>query len=348
MGEQHLNIGAVPEGEVARLIVEHARDYAIMTLDREGHILSWSRGAEQITGWLAGEVVGRDFGTIFTSSDRAAGEDRAELEQASREGRVEDSRWHVRRDGTRFWANGVTMAARDGAPEILIKIIRDETRARLADEQRVLLLNELNHRINNTLVTVQSLVEQTLRAVDADRTVREDLTARLQALSQAHSALMERNWAGAEVSDLVARAIGPYRRGDGTRFALAGPPVRLSPQQAVSISLILHELATNAVKHGALSVPEGRVVLDWNENHDRDGARRMTFLWVEHDGPPVRKPTRRGFGSRLLERSFPRGSGGEARLDFAPAGVRCTITLKLSGDAEAPMLDLATAATAEE
>ena len=333
------------EAEAARLIVAHARDYAIMMLSLDGRIRTWSAGAEKITGYTAEEAIGLYFGEIFTSSDRAAGEDRLELERAWRDGRAEDSRWHLRRNGERFWANGVTMALRDGpdtTPQ-LIKIIRDETRNRLAEEQRVLLLNELNHRINNTLVTVQSVVEQTLRAVDVDRTLREDLTARLQALSQAHGALMERNWAGAELSELVHRAIQPYRNAEGARFVVSGPPVRVSPQQAVSFSLVLHELSTNAVKYGALSVPGGHVAIAWNQSVDETGGRHMTFLWAEHGGPRVEPPTRRGFGSRLLSRSFPAGSGGEAKVEFAPDGLTCAITLTLSSDAEQPMLDLVAA-----
>lgn len=330
-------------GEAARLIIAHARDYAIMTMDLDGRILTWSPGAARITGCSTEEALGKDFAEIFTSSDRAAGEDRRELEIAWRDGRVEDSRWHVRKDGTRFWGNGVTMALREDPPR-LIKIVRDETTNRLADEQRVLLLNELNHRINNTLVTVQSLVEQTLRATDLDRVVRENLTARLRALSRAHAALMEHNWAGADLADLVTATLEPYRREPDDPFDINGPSVRISPQQAVSFSLILHELATNAMKHGALSAPDGRVAVDWNLSVDDTGARRMTFLWAESGGPPVQPPTRRGFGSRLLDRSFPPGSGGEAKAELLPGGARCAISLWLSGDEERPMLDVAKAA----
>lgn len=332
------------DGEAAKLVIAHARDYAILTLGLDGRVRSWNRGAEQIIGFTAEEAIGLDIGEIFTSSDRAAGEHRLELERAWRDGRAEDSRWHVRRDGTRFWANGVTMALPEQSTPTLIKVIRDETKTRLAEKQRVLLLNELNHRINNTLVTVQSLVEQTLRATDADRRLREDLTARLQALSQAHAALMERNWAGAELPDLIARAVAAYRLDDEHRFRVEGPMVRLSPQQAVSFSLALHELATNAVKYGALSTPQGRVSLSWNQSIDGDGGRHLTFLWAERDGPPVAAPSRRGFGSRLLARSFPEDGAGAVRMEFAPEGLRCTITVKLSSDAERPMLDLVAAA----
>ena len=338
---------ALTDARVAELIVEHARDYAIFTLDLGGRITSWSKGAERIIGYTSDEAVSMNFAAIFTASDLAAGQDRLEVEKAWRDGRAEDSRWHVRKTGERFWANGVTTAFRDAEVQGLVKVIRDETRARLADEQRVLLLNELNHRINNTLVTVQSMVEQTLRATDVDRSVRENLTARLMALSDAHKLLVEQNWAGADLQTIVTQALAPYEQGNAPRLRTEGPAIRLSPRQAVSAALVLHELVTNAVKYGALSLPQGRVEVSWNLHLDEAGARHMTFLWEECGGPPVLSPSRQGFGSRLIARSFGEELGGEARIDFAPAGIRCTINLPLSVLAEQPILDVAAAANAE-
>lgn len=328
--------------DTGRLIVDQALDYAIITLTLDGRILTWNPGAARIFGYTEGEALGLHFGTIFTSSDLAAGEERMELEFAWRDGRVEDSRWHLRRDGSRFWGNGVAMAIRTEGQPMIVKVLRDETKNRLAEEQRILLLNELNHRINNTLVTVQSLVEQTLRSSDVDRSVREDLTARLMALSQAHGVLVEQNWAGAELSDLVTRALAPYHDDVPDRIRCAGPSLRLSPQQAVSFSLVLHELATNAVKYGALSAHGGQVSVSWNESLDNQGARHMTFLWAERGGPQVTPPSRKGFGSRLLAQSFDR-EGGETHVEFAPEGVSCTIRLTLSSEAELPTLNLAVA-----
>lgn len=330
------------DARVAQLVIENALDYAIFTLDLTGRITSWSPGAERITGYGAAEAIGMDFAVLFTTSDRSAGRHRAELERVWRDGRAEDSRWHLRKNGERFWANGVTMAMQAPDTAALIKVFRDETRHRLAEEQRVLLLNELNHRINNTLVTVQSLVEQTLRATDVDGAVREDLTARLMALSQAHRSLVEQNWAGAQLAAIVERALEPYEAGEA-RLKVDGPPVWVSPQQAVSLTLVLHELVTNAVKYGALSTPEGRVCVSWNLYHDEDGQRHMTFLWEERGGPPVETPSRRGFGSRLIERSLAADGGGQARMEFDPEGLRCTIAMALSSPAEAPVLDVARA-----
>jgi PAS domain S-box-containing protein len=336
--EDEPSVHALSISRVAELIVEHAGEYAILTMDLHGKISTWSPGAERITGYTAKEAVGMDFSRLFSASDRSAGQERVEIERAWREGRYEDSRWHLRKNGERFWANGMTMALRDSNVEGLIKIFRDETRSRLAEEQRVLLLNELNHRINNTLVTVQSLVEQTLRTAEIDPTVRANLVERLLALSEAHKVLVEQNWAGADLRSIVKKALTPYDQGGG-RMRLDGPPLRLSPQQAVQMSLVLHELATNAVKYGALSTLDGQILVSWNQHLSNLGERIMTFLWEERGGPPVVAPTRRGFGSRLIARTLGAENEQAARIDFAPSGVRCSITLPLSSKAEVQILD---------
>ena len=173
------------DARLAHLIIENATEYAIFTLDLEGRVTAWSRGAERILGYHRSEALGMPFALLFTAPDREAGTHLRELAKALRNGRAEDTRWHVRKDETRFWANGVTMTICD--PEVvgLLKIMRDETPAKVAEDQRVLLLNELNHRIKNTLATVQSITEQTLRAAHVDPATRCNLTERLMALSRA-------------------------------------------------------------------------------------------------------------------------------------------------------------------
>lgn len=326
------------EPALAALIIENARDYAIFTMDTKGLVTSWSPGAERITGYNVAEAVGMNVARLFTEPDQVAGVDRLELETALEKGRAEDSRWHVRNGGEWFWSNGVLIAfLRDGEPALL-KILRDETAVKLAMEHRILLLNELNHRIKNTLATVQSIAEQTLRSASVEPAVRDNLTGRLIALSNAHNVLVQESWAGAELAEVVDQAIAAYRS-DGSRFAIDGPPVRLSPVLAVSISLALHELATNALKYGGLSLPEGRISVSWTDAHDGAGRRFLTLLWKEAGGPTVSPPTRLGFGARLMARVFAE-SGGSARLDYDPAGLLCVINLPLSSRAEMPILGI--------
>ena len=323
------------QAQLSALIVEHARDYAIFTLDGAGLIVSWSPGAEHVFGYPAADAIGMDFARLFTPADQEAGMPARELAKAVEHGRAEDTRWHLCASGERFWANGITTVIED--PEIggFLKIARDETAAKNAEEQRVLLLNELNHRIKNTLATVQSIAEQTLRAGGVETATRTTLIDRLMALSDAHNVLTEKSWAGADLLAIVEGAVAPYRHPGRDPITLDGPPVRLSPQQAVAVALALHELATIAVKYGGLSTPDGVVTVTWNLAWDEVGARHLVLLWAEQGGPPVAPPSRQGFGTRLLARTFG-DSGGRTKLDFAPTGVRCVIELPLSTSEETP------------
>lgn len=323
---------------LASVIIDNATAYAIFTIDLEGRIATWSPGAEEILGYGAAEALGMDFGVLFTESDRAAGVDRGEMRRAVEVGRAEDSRWHLRRSGERFWANGVAM--RLDAPGLsgVLKILRDETPLKLAEDNRVLLLNELNHRIKNTLATVQAIAEQTLRAEGVDAATRSNLAGRLMALSEAHDVLVMESWAGADLQSIVEQVLSPHRQPDRS-LVTDGPPIRLSPQQAVAMALALHELATNAVKYGALSTHAGGLRLSWNISSDSSGARHMTFLWAEHGGPSVAPPSHSGFGSRLLARTIGREAGGKARIEFAKTGVRCVIEMPLTQSGESLILD---------
>ena len=329
-------MSAEHDARLANLIIENALGYAIFTMDLDGTVTSWSRGAEVILGYDQTEAIGLPFCDLFTASDREAGADRLELETAKHHGRAEDTRWHIRKDGSRFWGNGMTMGI--FAPELtgLMKILRDETPAKLAEDQRVLLLNELNHRIKNTLATVQSITEQTLRAAKVDPGIRKDLTNRLIAVSEAHNVLVDESWAGADLGTIVRQALAPHDHKKISRFLIDGPLVWLSPQQAVAMALALHELATNALKYGALSAEGGQVEIAWNLAHNQLGARHISLLWRELGGPPVTPPEHTGFGTRLIARTFGQESGGEARIDYLPQGVQCVMQLQLSVSGEEP------------
>lgn len=329
-------MSAEHDATLANLIIENALGYAIFTMDLDGKVTSWSRGAEKILGYSHQEAIGLPFAELFTASDREAGADDRELDIAKNHGRAEDTRWHLRKDGTRFWGNGMTMGI--FSPELtgLMKILRDETPAKLAEDQRVLLLNELNHRIKNTLTTVQSITEQTLRAAKVDPNIRRDLTDRLMAVSEAHNVLVDESWAGADLGTIVRQALAPHDHKEISRFEIDGPLVWLSPQQAVAMALALHELATNALKYGALSTEAGQVQIAWNLAHNQLGARQISLLWRELGGPPVTPPDHTGFGTRLIARTFGQESGGEARIDYLPQGVQCVMQLPLSVSGEEP------------
>jgi PAS domain S-box-containing protein len=195
---------------------------------------------------------------------------------------------------------------------------RDLSKRKRNEELERLLTNELNHRVRNTLATVQSIVFQSLRgAVDLE-SARKAVSARIVSLAGAHELLTDRSWSGADLNDLVVRAIAPFACGNIT---VEGPSLDVSPKQALALSLALHELATNAAKYGALSRPGGRVDLRWVV---QNGQLRLT--WRETGGPPVVPPSRQGFGSRLLQDVLASELDGQTRLDFAADGVACWIT----------------------
>lgn len=197
-----------------------------------------------------------------------------------------------------------------------------------AERQQKLLVDELNHRVKNTLATVQAIAHRTLRKA-APATFR-DFEQRLVALSATHDLLTASKWNSAALRDLLMVEFAPY---GAERYSLEGPEVDLAPSEALALGLVVHELTTNAAKYGALSAPGGQVRVSWS----LDAEGLMTLDWRERGGPPVDAPKRTGFGSYLIERSLKGAHRGQATLDFAPDGVRCHIELPLSG----PTLDQA-------
>jgi two-component sensor histidine kinase len=186
-----------------------------------------------------------------------------------------------------------------------------------------LMVNELNHRVKNTLATVQSIAAQTFRnaADPADATRKFD--ERLRALGDAHNVLSEKRWANANMREVVQSALAPFAAQDSRRVHASGPDVHLSPRCALMTSMVLHELATNAAKYGALSTSGGRVFVDWNPVGADNNSVRL--VWRESGGPPVERAVTKGFGSRLIEQGFPAQLRGRAVLDYQPGGLVCTL-----------------------
>jgi two-component sensor histidine kinase len=189
-----------------------------------------------------------------------------------------------------------------------------------------LLIEELNHRVKNTLAILQSIAAQTFRSASRDE--REKFEGRLGALAEAHNLLSKEKWQGSELHDVAGRVLQPYALNNPGRIHMSGPKVPLSPRQAVVMSMIIHEIATNAAKYGALSNESGTVVLDWSVVNDNP-ARRLKLTWTETGGPHVVAPVQRGFGSRLIERSARDQLGGDATVDFLARGVVCTVNCSL-------------------
>jgi two-component system CheB/CheR fusion protein len=328
--------------EMQRLNSEHARLAAIVNSSRDAifgfsldeRITSWNASAERIFGLSSAQVVGQplnlllppdpseDTKKFFVSHERS--QRLAEFEMT----------W-VRPNGepvplslsySPVWGHDGTLFA----GKLIARDITERVRAARHTE---LMLAELNHRVKNTLATVQAIAHQTLATAPDLDTFKEGFLARLLALSHTHNLLARDAWTGAPLTGIVNNELAPYRQGSDTggndaRVQLQGEEISLQPKQALALSMALHELATNAGKYGSLSVPAGRVTVTWTTR--KKVQRQWLYLqWTESGGPAVAPPTHRGFGSRLIEEGVPYELDGEVTHEFHSSGVTCTIDVPL-------------------
>lgn len=258
---------------------------------------------------------------------------RAAMDEAIRTGAEYDIEYRIiRPDHQVRWLHARGRAAQtrdDGGVRRMAGVSLDVTERKQAEERMRLLLNELNHRVKNTLAAVLSISAQTLRNVDDLDTYREAFEARILALSHTHNLLTAENWEAASLHAILAGELQPHQ-GAGRFVIDSDRDIRLAPKAAVALGMAIHELATNALKYGALSTPDGRVTVRTRVD-GRVSDRRLLIEWIESDGPPVAKPTRRGFGARLLEQGLAGELAGHVRLDYLPSGLVCRMELPMQG-----------------
>jgi PAS domain S-box-containing protein len=226
----------------------------------------------------------------------------------------------------RWWDTTVSPVLDEAG--VVVRVLaasRDVTAAMLAERHRQLLVNELNHRVKNTLAIVQSIAAQSLRNAGVDAAVRRAFEGRLMAIAATHNVLTDENWAAASLRQIVEGSVRPYRNADH-EVRVDGPDLMVSPKPAVVMALAFHELAINALKYGALSVPGGEVEVRWTS---QPGAR-LLVTWTERGGPPVARPSRRGFGSRIIELALASELDGQVVLDYRPEGLVCTLQAPLA------------------
>jgi len=305
---------------------------SIFLMDDRQQCIYMNRAAELLTGWTLEEVVALDKplhdiihhtypdGTPFPLHECAI--DRAFPEHNQTQG----EEVFVHRDG-HFYPVGFTASPiRDEESQTIGTIIevRDISEEKRAQERQRLLVNELNHRVKNTLATVQSIAWQTFKGTDPE--TFERFSGRLTTLSRAHNVLTETAWAGASLQGIADAAVEMTAPG---RISVTGEDLDVHPKAAVSLSMALHELGTNALKYGSLSQPDGEVALEWTAEPAEEGRTHLALRWTERGGPLIAPPASRGFGLRLIERQVAMEFGGEAHVDFRPEGLVCRIDMLL-------------------
>ncbi len=314
-------------------IIEAAMD-AIVTVDADQRIVQFNKAAEEMFLCAAAEVLGQPLARFIPQHARDAHARHirsfAATGVTSRGmGRI-DNLSALKSDGEEFPIEAsISQAQVDGNPLYTV-ILRDITHRRRAEERQSLLLLELAHRVKNTLAIVQSVVAQTRRFASPEA-FHKTLTGRLAALGAAHDLLTSSEWAGATLIDVVRFAFAPYETTEtaGLRWTIDGPGIWLASNEAVTLSLVFHELATNAAKYGALSDSRGRVTVRWTLEPQIQPAV-LAIHWLEREGPVVVQPSHGGFGSRLLEQAVSHDLDGETVLTFSPDGAECRLRLPLS------------------
>ena len=316
------------EVELAQLAaIVASSDDAIISKTLEGRVTSWNEGASRIFGWEASEMIGQPILRIIPPELH---DEEVEILARLRRGeRIEHfDTVRLAKDGRRVDISLVVSPIRDSSGRVTgaSKVARDVTERKEAEKLQRLLVDELNHRVKNTLATVQAIASHSLRRARNSEDFVSSFTGRVQALARAHHLLTERTWRGADVADLAREQVvlGVV---ESNRVAFSGPALLLDPQSALHLALVLHELATNARKYGALSVPQGQLSVSWSMLANK--GRMLVLQWSERGGPAVAAPSSVGFGTSLIQQALD-AHGGSASIQYAAEGVTCEIKLPLA------------------
>lgn len=304
-------------------------DDAIISKSLEGRITSWNAGATKIFGYTAEEMIGEPIKKIIPPELHAEEDDiLARLSQGQHIDHFDTVR--LAKNGRRVDISLTVSPLRDRTGRIVgaSKVARDVTERKKSEQLQRLLFAELNHRVKNTLATIQAIAGQSQRSATDPAHFVASFNGRISALARAHDVLVRSEWNGAELEDLLREQV-VLGAPDQDQIRISGPTVLLKPQLAVQLALVLHELTTNARKHGALSIPGGRLDISWDVTPGATRALRLD--WRERRPGALTPPDRRGFGTNMIERSL-QASGGSVELEFEPSGLHCTIRLPLPED----------------
>ena len=358
--------------ERQQLLLEAVVDYAIYWLRPSGHIESWNPGGWRIKGYEAHEVLGQHFRMFFPPENQETADQL--LVEAAENGRVEAEGWRVRKDGSRFWALAVIDAIYDPDGKLIgfAKITRDMTERRRAQEQLLaqlaayertladlrvahehlevrvsqrtaqieqaakhsqLLLRELAHRSKNLMAIITAMARHSLKqTVDPEHFI-ESFTGRLDGISHSYDLLFNDDWTSVSLAELIRAQVAPFAH--GAQLMISGPETNLSAAVTQALGMAFHELATNAMKYGALSMPgAGKLEITWELSTDR--PRTITLCWTETGGPPVIPPEKTGWGTWVIRNMAPQALNGEAKVDYLPAGIIWTLLAPMGDGIHVP------------
>lgn len=314
------------KNEARTRLAQEAGGVGTWEWDIDTGVAVWSDLNYRLMGRPPGEPVSRDyFLETIHPEDRALVA--ARIEEAIAGLRTYDAEFRVLHpDGSTRWihARAEIFGTGPGRHGRMVGINMDVTQRMMAELRQRVLVQELHHRVKNTLAIVQSIARQTFRVAGEDSETFDAFEMRLANLARTHDLLMREDMISGTLQAIVGEAIAPYGGAQAGRFSVSGPHVAIEPRAAVAISMALHELGTNAAKYGALRVEGGSVSIDWRYADDDD---RLVLTWRESGGPPVSAPSRHGFGSRLIERVLSHELGGSARIDYAESGVVCVVEM---------------------
>jgi PAS domain S-box-containing protein len=321
------------ESEHLHRALMEALPAAVYTTDMEGRITFYNEAAVQLAGRRP--ALGEKWCVtwrLYNPDGSFLPHEECPMAVALREQRPVRNVEAIaeRPDGSRIWFMPYPTPLTDSSGRMTgaINMLVDITHRKDAERQQKLLIDELNHRVKNTLATVQSLMAHSARPADTVEEFSRTLEARVVAMSRAHDQLSRRNWSAADLRELAMAALAPYGAGN---VAITGASVIIPPRAALLLSMVFHELVTNAAKYGALSQAGGKIDFGWKTEQD-GGGKVLRIVWIESGGPPAAADRRRGFGMRLVEQGIAAELKGRATVAFPSSGAQCLIELPLDDD----------------
>ncbi len=315
-----------------RSIIEHS-PLAYIEWDADIRVRVWSKRAEQMFGWTADELLGRHYGSwkfVYEPDADMVGEVAGRIMSGEIKHTIVHGRYH-HKDGSILHVEWYCWITFDdaGKPLAVHSLAQDITERVQAEQRQTFMMQELDHRVKNNLAAIISLADATARAASSLDEFRAAFNGRLRALARTHALLARSRWSGVRIGDLVSETLAPYSDPMGPRVDADGPNALLPPRAAAPLCMALHELATNAIKYGALTVSSGVVTVRWTISGNEDAPEALDLTWTERGGPAVEAPTRRGFGATLITDAISHELSGNAVITMDPQGLVCRIDTPL-------------------